>query len=168
MVSAPQAGIQLRLPAGWSGVPLGNGSTAVLRRVLHDPSAVASVQQQIRVGQARGLRLFAVQPRTGPRPGTLTVSMSESANASLDVLQQQLRVATEQFAATTPVFDRVTLPAGPSLRVHYRLTDGDSSTQYYVIAGPLAYTLTLTVPDRSPDLALDDAIARTLHLTNAA
>jgi hypothetical protein len=122
----------------------------------------------MRVGQLRGMQVFAVQPRSGGRPGTLSVSLAQASSSTLDALQKELIIGTQQVAETRPVFDHVRLPSGESLRVHYRLPDGDSTTQYYVLAGPLAFTLTVTTPDHDPDLAVDDAVAKSLHLSNAA
>jgi hypothetical protein len=167
-VSSSSGGIRLRLPAGWRAVPLGNGENAALKKIFNDESRAATVAQQIQVGQLRGLQLFAVQPRGAARPGTLSVSITQAGSSTLAALQQELLIGTQQVAATTPKFDRVALPAGQSLRVHYRLTDGDSTTQYYVLAGPLAFTLTVTTPDRQPNLATNDAVARSMHLSNAA
>jgi hypothetical protein len=161
-------GIQVQLPSGWHQIPLGNGQEAALRRLFSDQNEIAALSEQMRVGQFRGAQLFAVQPRAGKRPGTLSVSLLQASSSTLDSLQKQLIVGTEQLARTQPVFDRVQLPAGQSLRVHYRLNDGDSTAQYYVLAGPLAFTLTVTTPDQAPNLPVDDAVARTLHLSNAA
>jgi hypothetical protein len=161
-------GIQVQLPSGWYPIPLGNGQEAALKKLFSDESEIAALSEQMRVGQFRGAQLFAVQPRAGQRPGTLSVSILQASSSTLDSLQKQLTIGTQQVAKSQPVFDHVQLPAGESLRVHYRLNDGDSTAQYYVLAGPLAFTLTVTTPDRTPNLPVDDAVARTLHLSNAA
>ena len=87
-------GIRLRLPAGWHPVPLGNGQDAALSKVFRSRQRVAALDQQIRVGQLRGLQLFAVQPRGARRPGTLTVAIAQASSTTLDALQKELLIGT--------------------------------------------------------------------------
>lgn len=172
-VNGPQVndsadGVHLTLPAGWKPIPLGNRSGASLTAVVHDQSEVNELEQQIRLGQTRGMRVFALEPRAGGPPGSLNVSITLAQSSTLDSLQNQLQLSAGQLATDQPAFERLTLPVGPALRIHYHLPDGDSTTQYYVINGARAYVLTVTTGDPSPDLRVYDAVARTLRVAGGS
>jgi hypothetical protein len=164
-------GIRLTLPAGWYRIPLGGTSFRTLNRLVHDPTQRSNITEQIQLGQSRGMRVFALQPQGKRRPNSLGLAVTGAAGSTLDSLQAQIKVASTQYAADTPRFDRIQVPAGQALRVHYRLLDGDSTTQYYLLAFTQAYVLTVTSSRggaSSVDLAVANAVARTLQLSPAA
>ncbi|MFL6138577.1 MAG: hypothetical protein ACJ74O_12340 [Frankiaceae bacterium] len=167
----PEVGVRFRLPVGWYQIPLGAGTHAALTRLVHDPAKVGDIEAQIRLGQFRGMHLFAIRPHGTASPDSMNLSITQAQTTTLPALRKLLEVSTGQTAADTPQFQQVTLPAGPALRVHYTLPDGDTVTQYYLISGGLAYTLTETTAASSgaatarADGAVTDAVARTLHLS---
>jgi hypothetical protein len=171
-VADPAAGVRLRLPAGWVSVPLGNATHAALTKVVPDIAVVGELEQQIRLGQMRGLRLFAVRPHGAAKPDSLNLAVTGAPSSTLATLRAQIAVSVTRFAADAPQFATVDLPAGRALRVHYRLGDGDATTQFYVLANGQAYVLTVTTTaaaaGAASDLAVGEAVARSLQLSPAA
>jgi hypothetical protein len=161
-------GVQLRLPAGWHEIPLGGDPVAALGKVVPSRGQVNEILQQIRLGQFRGMRIFAIHPHGAASPDSLNLSISRAQTTTLSGLRNMLELATTRLAADDPQFRQVALPAGQALRVHYRLVNGDTTTQYYLIANTLAYTLTLTTAKPGKDDgSTTDAVARTLRISPA-
>jgi hypothetical protein len=165
-------GVRLALPVGWYQIPLGSAPDQVLSRLVHDETQLGAIDEQIRIGQLRGMRVFALQPEGSRRPNSLNLAVTSASSSTLDSLQAQIKVASAEFAADKPQFDRVNVPAGQALRVHYRLRDGDSTTQYYLLAFTQAYVLTVTSTSGGTgtptDTAVANAVARTLRLSPVA
>jgi hypothetical protein len=167
----PEIGVRFQLPRGWSQIPLGAGEERTLKRLVSADATISQVEQQIRLGQFKGLRVFAIRPHGAAAPDSLNLAITQAQTTTLPALRKMLELATTRLAADTPQFQQVTLPAGPALRVHYKLVDGDTTTQYWLVGGGLAYTLTMTTAAASgaaqaeADGPIGDAVARTLRLS---
>ena len=163
------SGIRLQLPAGWVAVPLGAAAHATLTKAVPNPSEVGELEQQMRLGLSRGMRVFAVRPHGTAEPDSLNVAVTGAPSSTLETLRPQIELSVTRFAEGPPRFDTVDLQAGRALRVHYRLTGGGSTTQFYVLANAQAYVLTLTVATAAADdVAVSQAVAESLRLSPAA
>ena len=167
VVKDDKAGFAVAVPATWKRVPLTTdlpefNRTANRLRAENPKLSTAMVLARV-VAQAGG-KLFAVD-----NEGTASVNMTvdKAKEKSLDEIMAATKPALSSVGATEISDEALTLPAGPAVRLRFKLplsTDEGivvvDEVQYYLLKDGKAYILTVVAADS----ALAASIADTLRI----
>jgi hypothetical protein len=162
-----KAGFAIAVPTDWQEVPLSEdlsefNRTANRLRLENPKLGTAMVLARV-VAQAAG-KLFAVD-KEGVSSMNLTVDKARE--KTLDEISAATKPALATAGATDVTDERLNIPAGPALRMRFKLPvrtdEGEvvvDEVQYYLLKDGKAYILTVV----SPDPALATTLAETLRI----
>jgi hypothetical protein len=152
-------GFAMGLPPRWHSIDLDPYALDASLRAIDDPQYQTLLRQQTASLLTTGVKLFAFDlsaTNVSTSGFTTNLNVIEETlpyTVSLDVYAQVTVAQLEQLdAVSKPIGQqRVTLPAGPSQKLSYRvtLTSGTTKTtsaitQYLLVNGNIAYVLTFT------------------------
>jgi hypothetical protein len=162
------AGFSVALPDGWTDVALDAGTMDRLLNEVRraDPGFGAALDHQARQAAAAGGRLLAFETDRG---GTLnmTVMTSASEGATLGEVQRDMTAELAALGVSGISQQRVTLAAGPALRLTYDVRVADIGVRqviHMVIGGGNVFAVTLTTDDPERDGPTIDGIAQSFTI----
>jgi hypothetical protein len=149
-IEVPEHGFAITLPPGWRRTDLESGDLEAIMAAAgaENPELANLYTQQIRAMLASGLVVFAFGPDIAS--GTnLNVLSLPSMGMNLDLLEQANLAQLKTLAAGDITTERVTLPAGEALHLHYSLTAASQPTaptidQYLVLLGDRQLMVSVT------------------------
>ena len=163
------AGFSVALPGGWTDVAL---DAVTMDRLLNevrtaDPELGANLGHQARQAAAAGGRLLAFET---DRRGALnmTVITSDSGGATLGEVERDMTAELAALGVADISQERVTLAAGPALRLTYgvRVADiGVRQVVHMVIGGGNVFAVTVTTDDPERDRPTIDGIAHSFTIS---
>jgi hypothetical protein len=149
-IEVPEHGFAITLPSGWTRIDLASGDLEAIMAAAgaENPELANLYTQQIQAMLASGLVVFAFGPDIAS--GTnLNVLSLPSMGMNLDLLEQANLAQLKTLAAGDITTERVTLPAGEALHLHYSLTAASQPTaptidQYLVLLGDRQLMVSVT------------------------
>lgn len=149
-IEVPEHGFALTLPDGWTRIDLQSGDLEAIMAAAgaENPELAKLYSAQIQAMLASGLVIFAFGPdmTTGTNLNVLSLP---SMGMSLDLLEQANLAQLESLAAGEVELERVTLPVGEALHLHYSIASANLPTpptidQYLVLMGDKQLMVSVT------------------------